>query len=99
MPLYAGTDHYVAYHAARLHQPYGNANFPLKFGETIVVRKEELKVIGYDARTDSVMVCRNDGVRSTISRKAYQKSKESINGTVPNKSLHGLPDGSADLPV
>lgn len=61
-----------------LYQPHGNANFPLTFGETIVVRKEELKVIGYDARTDSIMVCRNNGVRTTISRKTYQKSKESI---------------------
>lgn len=99
MPLYLGTDHYVAKHAAKLHQPFGEAPFPLKYGETIRIRNEELTVIGYDARADKIMVSRNNGVRATISRKAYQKSKESIHGTVPNKSLHRLPDGSTDLPV
>ena len=65
-----------------LYQPHGNANFQLRCGEIIRIRNEELTVIGYDARADKIMVCRNNGVRTAISRKTYQKAKENTNGHI-----------------
>ena len=50
-------------------------DYDTRYGEVIKVKNEELTVIGTVAGSDKIMVCRNNGVRAYISRKAYEKGK------------------------
>ena len=50
-------------------------DYDTRYGEVIKVKNEELTVIGAVAGADKIMVCRGNGVRTYISRKAYEKGR------------------------